>query len=58
MLMWMTANKIQLLQHPPDLPDLAPEAYFFFWGVKEGAGWRCLDSGELQEDLGRGRPNR
>ncbi len=21
-----------------------------------GAGWHCLDSGELQEDLGRGRP--
>jgi hypothetical protein len=35
MLMWMTANKIQLLQHPPYLPDLAPEAYFYFWGVKE-----------------------
>jgi hypothetical protein len=35
MLMWMTANKIQLLQHPPYLLDLAPEAYFFFWGVKE-----------------------
>ncbi len=35
MLMWMTANKIQLLQHPPYLLDLAPEAYFFFWGVTE-----------------------
>ena len=35
MLMWMTANKIQLLQHPPYLLDLAPEAYFFFWGVRE-----------------------
>jgi hypothetical protein len=35
MLMWMTANKIQLLQHPPYLLDLAPEAYFYFWGVKE-----------------------
>jgi hypothetical protein len=35
MLMWMTANKIQLLQHPFYLLDLAPEAYFFFWGVKE-----------------------
>jgi hypothetical protein len=36
MLMWMTANKIQLLQHPPPyLRDLAPQAYFFFWGVKE-----------------------
>jgi hypothetical protein len=34
MLMWMTANKIQLLQHPPYLLDLAPEAYFF-WGVEE-----------------------
>ncbi len=33
--MWMTANKIQLLQHPPYLLDLAPKAYFFFWGVKE-----------------------
>ncbi len=30
----MTANKIQLLQHPPYLLDLAPEAYFSFWGVK------------------------
>jgi hypothetical protein len=28
-------NKIQLLQHPPFLLDLSPEAYFFFWGVKE-----------------------
>jgi hypothetical protein len=36
MLMWMTANKIQLLQRPHlYLLDLAPEAYFFFWGVKE-----------------------
>ncbi len=35
MLMWMTDNKIQLLQHPPYLLDLAPEACFFFWGVKE-----------------------
>ncbi len=35
MLMWMTANKIQLLQHRPYLLDLAPGAYFFFWGVKE-----------------------
>jgi hypothetical protein len=35
MLMWMTANKIQQLQHPPYLLDLAPEAYFFFSGVKE-----------------------
>ncbi len=35
MLMWMTANKIQLLQHPPYLLDLAPEAYCYFWGVKE-----------------------
>jgi hypothetical protein len=35
MLMWMTANKIELLQHPPYLLDLAPEAYFYFWGVKE-----------------------
>jgi hypothetical protein len=34
-LMWMSANKIQLLQHPPCLLNLAPEAYFFFWGVKE-----------------------
>ncbi len=25
-------------------------------GCKGGVGWRCLDSGELQEDLGRGRP--
>jgi hypothetical protein len=33
--MWMTTNKIQLLQHPPYLLDLAPEAYFYFWGVKE-----------------------
>jgi hypothetical protein len=31
----ITANKIQLLQHPPYLLDLALEAYFFFWGVKE-----------------------
>jgi hypothetical protein len=32
--MWMTANKIQLLQHhplPPYLLDLAPDDYFFFW---------------------------
>jgi hypothetical protein len=35
MLMWMTANKIQLLQYPLYLLDLAPKAYFFFWGVKE-----------------------
>jgi hypothetical protein len=35
MLMWMTANKIQLLQYTLYLLDLAPEAYFFFWGVKE-----------------------
>ncbi len=35
MLMWMSANKIQLLQNPPYLLDLAPEAYFFFWGIKE-----------------------
>jgi hypothetical protein len=33
--MWMTANKIQLLQDPHYLLDLASEAYFFFWGVKE-----------------------
>jgi hypothetical protein len=33
--MWMTTNKILLLQHPPYWLDLAPEA-FFFWGVKEG----------------------
>jgi hypothetical protein len=33
--MWMTANKILLRQHPPYLLDLAPEAFFFFWGVKE-----------------------
>jgi hypothetical protein len=33
--MWMTANKILLLQHSPYLLDLAPEAFFFFWGVKE-----------------------
>ncbi len=33
--MWMTANKIQQLQHPLYLLDLAPEAYFFFSGVKE-----------------------
>ncbi len=33
--MWITANKIQLLRHPPYLLDLALEAYFFFWGVKE-----------------------
>jgi hypothetical protein len=33
--MWMTTNKIQLLQHPSYLLDLASEAYFFFWGVKE-----------------------
>ncbi len=25
-------------------------------GCGGGAGWRCLDSGELQEDLGRGWP--
>ncbi len=25
-------------------------------GCEGGAGWRCLDSGELQEDLGRGWP--
>jgi hypothetical protein len=31
----VTANKIQLLQRPPYLLNLAPEAYFFFWGVKE-----------------------
>jgi hypothetical protein len=35
MLMWMTANKIQQLQHPPYMLNLAPEAYFFFSGVKE-----------------------
>jgi hypothetical protein len=35
MLLRMTANKIQLLQHPPYLLDLAPEAYFNFWSVKE-----------------------
>jgi hypothetical protein len=36
-LRWMTANKIQLLQRlpPPYLLDLAPEAYFFFSGMKE-----------------------
>jgi hypothetical protein len=38
MVMWLTANKIQLLQHPPYLMDLAPEAYFFFWGKKVMAG--------------------
>jgi hypothetical protein len=35
MLMWMTANRIQLLQHPLYLLDLAPEAFFFFLGGKE-----------------------
>jgi hypothetical protein len=32
--MWMTTNKILLLQHPPYWLDPAPEAFFFFWGVK------------------------
>jgi hypothetical protein len=33
--MWMTTNKILLLQHPPYLLDMAPEAFFFFWSEKE-----------------------
>jgi hypothetical protein len=32
---WMAVNKIQLLQHPPYLLDLAPADYFLFWRVKE-----------------------
>ncbi len=49
MLMWMTANKIQLLQHPPYLLDLAPEAYFFFWGVKEVPAGAVLTLGSFKK---------
>jgi histone-lysine N-methyltransferase SETMAR len=32
---WLAANNIQLLQHPPYSPDLAPADFFLFKRVKE-----------------------
>jgi histone-lysine N-methyltransferase SETMAR len=32
---WLAANKIQVLEHPPYSPDLAPADYFLFRRVKE-----------------------
>ncbi len=47
--MWMTANKILLLQHPPYWLDLALEAFFFFWGVKEVLAADVLTLESLKE---------
>jgi hypothetical protein len=33
--MWMAANNIQLLQHPPYSSDLTPADFFLFRRVKE-----------------------
>ncbi len=53
MLMWMTANKIQLLQHPLYLLDLAPKAYFYFWGVKEVLAGALLTLESFKKIWGR-----
>ncbi len=49
----MVANKIQLLQYPSYLLDLAPVDFFLFWKVEEEL-LALSDSWEPQEDLWRG----
>jgi hypothetical protein len=32
---WLATNQVQVLEHPPYLPDLVPAGYFLFRSVKE-----------------------
>jgi hypothetical protein len=42
--MWTVADKIQLLQHPSYLLDLAPADYFLFWMLKGELDGLTLES--------------
>jgi hypothetical protein len=35
---WLTAHSVQVLCHPPYLPDLALADFFLFWHVKDKLG--------------------
>jgi histone-lysine N-methyltransferase SETMAR len=45
---WMAAKGIQVLEHPPYLPDLAPTDFFLFRRVKEALVGTTLDQDSLK----------
>ncbi len=45
---WMAAKGIQVLEHPPYSPDLAPADFFLFRKVKEALARTTLDQDSLK----------
>jgi hypothetical protein len=52
---WFDAHGVQLLEHAPYLPYMAPADYFLFKKAKMGAGIPEPGPGQHQERLGGGR---
>ena len=48
---WFAANALQLLEHPPYSPDLAPADFFLFRKVKEDLAGLSLNQHSLKNTL-------
>jgi hypothetical protein len=48
---WLVAHDVQVLHHPPYMPDLAPTDFFLFRRVKEELAGVTLDQNSLKKEL-------